>query len=72
MHLLLKVSESAAEGRDLEGGCQIPPLKAYMDDTKVLTSDVGEARKMLGRLDELIFLEQDAVQAKEILEPVPR
>jgi hypothetical protein len=54
MQLILKASENAAEGPDLGGGCRMPPLKAFLDDTTVLSPNEGQARLMLKRLDELM------------------
>src|SRR3984885_12399458 len=54
MQVILKAAESFAKGTKLDEGYHLPPLKAFMDDTTILTTDEGQARKMLDRLDDLI------------------
>ena len=54
MQVILKAAESFAKGPKLDEGYHFPPLKAFMDDTTILTTDEGQARKMLDRLDDLI------------------
>ncbi|GFO06764.1 reverse transcriptase [Plakobranchus ocellatus] len=56
--MALEVILKAAEGRtghaNLGGGCSMPPLKAFMDDTTVICSKEDETRRMLKRLDVLV------------------
>ena len=51
MQLLLKVTENSAEIVELGGGLQIPPVKAFMDDTTILSSKESTTRKMLSLMD---------------------
>lgn len=54
MQVILKAAESATKGPDLGEGCYMPSLKAFMDDTTILTSEESHARGTLARLDDLI------------------
>ena len=54
MQVLLKATESKAPPADLGGGCFMPPLKAFMDDTTVVASKESDTHTVLKRLDELI------------------
>ena len=54
MEVLLKASARNASPADLGGGHVTPPLKAFMDDTTVLSTDEEETRKVLARLDEAV------------------
>ena len=54
MEVILKAAEGSASPADLGGGCQMPPLKAFMDDTTILCSKEEETRLMLKRLDDLM------------------
>jgi hypothetical protein len=54
MEIILKAAEGFARGPMIDTGCYLQPLKAFMDDTTILTNDEGQARRMLDRLDELI------------------
>ena len=49
-----KAAEASAGMADLGGGCHMPPLKAFMDDTTILCTNEEETRRMLQRLDQLI------------------
>ena len=54
MEVILKAAEGSAEPANLGGGCFMPPLKAFMDDTTVICSNEAETRQMLERLDGLM------------------
>lgn len=54
MQVILKAAEGEARGPAVDGECYMPPLKAFMDDTTILGSNESQARKILGRLEELI------------------
>src|SRR3984885_7501185 len=54
MQVILKAAEKFAKGPKLGEEYHLPPLKAFMDDTTILTTDEDQARKMLDRLDDLI------------------
>ena len=54
MQLLLKATECKADMVELGGGCQMPPVKAFMDDTTILSSKESSTRKLLSLMDELI------------------
>ena len=54
MEVILKAAASNTSPTNLGDGLQIPPLKAFMDDTTILSSSKAETCKMLDRLDELI------------------
>ena len=54
MQVILKASEQYASGPQLGDGIGMAPLKAFMDDTTVLTSSAEEAEEMLSRLQELV------------------
>ena len=62
MQVILKASEKESEGAHLGDGVLMAPLKAFMDDTTILTSSKDEADRMLLRLIQL--------QAKEIQKPL--
>ena len=54
MQMLLKATESKAIPAELGGGCQMPPLKAFMDDTTILSSNEEETHRVLHHLDGLM------------------
>ena len=54
MEVILRAAMSTARQTDLGDGYKIPPLKAFMDDTTVLSSKESETRHVLERLDEII------------------
>ncbi|GFO37033.1 reverse transcriptase [Plakobranchus ocellatus] len=53
MEVILK-AEGNAGPANLGGGCSMPPLKAFMDDTTIICSKEDETRGMLTRLDDLM------------------
>ncbi|GFO24652.1 reverse transcriptase [Plakobranchus ocellatus] len=53
MEVILKAAEASAGPANLGGGCSMPSLKAFMDDT-VICSKEDETRRMLTRLDDLM------------------
>ena len=55
MQLLLKATENNADIAELDGGCQLPPVKPFMDDTTILTSKESTTRKKLSLVDEQIM-----------------
>ncbi|GFN85575.1 reverse transcriptase [Plakobranchus ocellatus] len=54
MEVILKAAESSAGPANLGGGCSMPSLKAFMDDTTNIYSKEDETRRMLTRLDVLM------------------
>ena len=54
MEVLLKAAMSGAGSVDLGNGYQMPPLKAFMDDTTVLSTKEDETRQILKKLDILV------------------
>ncbi|GFN98048.1 reverse transcriptase [Plakobranchus ocellatus] len=50
MEVILKAAEGSAGPASLGGGCSMPPLKAFMDDTTIICSKEDETRRMLTRL----------------------
>ncbi|GFO07106.1 reverse transcriptase [Plakobranchus ocellatus] len=54
MEVILKAAEGSADPANLGGGCSMPPLKAFMDDTNIIYSKEDETRRMLTRLDVLM------------------
>ncbi|GFN84981.1 reverse transcriptase [Plakobranchus ocellatus] len=54
MEVILKAAEGSAGPANLGGGCSMPPLKAFMDDTTVICSKEDETRRMLTGLDDLM------------------
>ncbi|KAK3769751.1 hypothetical protein RRG08_046858 [Elysia crispata] len=54
MEVILKAAKDSAGPANLGGGCYMPPLKAFMDDTTIICSKEDETRRMLERLDVLI------------------
>ncbi|KAK3735730.1 hypothetical protein RRG08_024526 [Elysia crispata] len=54
MEVIFKAAEDNAGPANLGGGCYLPPLKAFMDDTTIICSNVVETRRMLERLDVLM------------------
>ncbi|GFO22350.1 reverse transcriptase [Plakobranchus ocellatus] len=64
MEVILKAAEGSAGPANLGGGCSMPPLKAFMDDTTIICSKEDETRRMLTRLDDL--MSYNGVQAKEV------
>ena len=54
MEVILKAAEDSADPANLGGGCYMPPLKAFMDDTTIICAKEDEARRMLERLDVLM------------------
>ena len=53
MEVILRAASSET-GRDNRPSCQPPPLKAFMDDTTVLSSNEEDTREILERLDEVV------------------
>ena len=51
MQLLLKATENNAEIVELGGGFQMPPVKAFMDDTTIHSSKESTTRKILSLMD---------------------
>ncbi|KAK3720950.1 hypothetical protein RRG08_047516 [Elysia crispata] len=54
MEVILKAAEDSAGPANLGGGCYMPPLKAFMDDTTIICSKEDETRRMLEHLDVLM------------------
>ncbi|GFO40547.1 reverse transcriptase [Plakobranchus ocellatus] len=54
MEVILKAAEGSAGPANLDGGCSMPPMKAFMDDTTVTCSKKDETRQMLKRFDVLM------------------
>src|SRR5215470_9102771 len=54
MQVLLKSSEAETDPVDLGQGVHMPPLKAFMDDTTVITNSRDKEQTVLHRLDYLI------------------
>ena len=51
MEVILKAASSDSENRP---SCQPPPLKAFMDDTTVISNNEKDTREILERLDEVV------------------
>lgn len=54
MQVLLKAAEAETELVDLGQSVRMPPLKAFMDDTTVITNSRGNAQAVLNRLDTIM------------------
>ncbi|GFN83892.1 reverse transcriptase [Plakobranchus ocellatus] len=54
VEVILKAAEGSAGPANLSGGCSMPPLKAFMDDTTIICSKEDDTRRMLARLDDLM------------------
>ncbi|GFN79314.1 reverse transcriptase [Plakobranchus ocellatus] len=54
IEVILKAAEGSAGPANLGGGCSMPPLKAFMDDTTIICSKEDETRWMLTRIDDLM------------------
>ncbi|GFN80555.1 reverse transcriptase [Plakobranchus ocellatus] len=54
MEVILRAVEGGESSADLGGGCYMPSLKAFMDDTTILCSKENETHRMLVRLDALM------------------
>ncbi|GFO17613.1 reverse transcriptase [Plakobranchus ocellatus] len=54
MEVILKAAEGSAGPANLGGGCSMPPLKAFIDDTTGICSKEDETRRMLTCLDVLM------------------
>ena len=54
MGVILEAAEGSAGPANLVGGCYMPPLKAFMDDTTVICLNEDETRRMSECLDSLI------------------
>ena len=54
MQLLLKVIESKSDFVELGRGCQMPPVKVFMDDTTILSKE-STTRKLISFMDELMI-----------------
>ncbi|GFO35897.1 reverse transcriptase [Plakobranchus ocellatus] len=53
--VILKAAEGSAGPANLGGGCSMPLLKAFMDDTTIICSKEDETMRMLTRLDVLML-----------------
>ena len=51
MQLLLKATENTADIVEIGGGFQMPPVKAFIDDTTILSSKESTTRKTLNLMD---------------------
>ncbi|GFR79179.1 reverse transcriptase [Elysia marginata] len=52
MEVILKATEGGNAGpANLEGGCSMPPVKAFMDDTTIICSKEDKTRQMLASVD---------------------
>ncbi|GFN89040.1 reverse transcriptase [Plakobranchus ocellatus] len=47
MEVILRAAERSASPADHGGGCYMPPLKAFMDDTMILCLRENKIRRML-------------------------
>ena len=54
MEVILKAATAKTKKTDLGDGHMMPPLKAFMDDTTVISSNEDETRHVLKRLDEVV------------------
>ena len=54
MEVILKAAADSADPANLGGGCYMPPLKIFMDDTTKICSNEDETRRMLEHLDVLM------------------
>ncbi|GFO47349.1 reverse transcriptase [Plakobranchus ocellatus] len=54
MGVILRAAEESANPPDLDCGCYMPPLKAFVDDTTILCSKENKTLRMLLRLDALM------------------
>jgi hypothetical protein len=54
MQIILNAAENADDGLDLRVGCSMPPMKAFMYNTTVLTSDVEAVWTMMACLDKMV------------------
>ena len=55
MQLLLKATESKSNFVELGKGCQMPLVKAFMDDTTILSPKESTTRKLISFMDELMI-----------------
>ena len=55
MQLLLKATEIKSNFLELGKGCQMPPVKAFMDDTTILSSKESTTRKLISFMEELMI-----------------
>ena len=55
MQVLLKATEATAAPVKLGKGSIMPPLKAFMDDTTVMSNNASSMKEILARLDQLIM-----------------
>ena len=55
MQLLLKATENNADIAEFSGGFQMPPVKAFMDDTTILSSKESTTRKILTLMDKQVI-----------------
>ena len=55
MQPLLQATESKSNFVELGRGCQMPPVKAFMDDTTILSSKESITRKLIRFMDELMI-----------------
>ena len=55
IQLLLKATESKSNFLELDRGCQMPPVKAFMDDTTILSSKESTTWKLICFMDELMI-----------------
>lgn len=55
MQLLLKATKSKADIVELGGGYQMPLVKAFMDNTTILSSKESTTHKLLSLMDDLMI-----------------
>ena len=55
MQQLLKATESKSNFVELGRGCQMPPVKAFKDDTTILSSKESTTQKLISFMDELMI-----------------
>ena len=54
MEVILKAAMTNTQPASLGSDCHIPPLKAFMDDTTIVSTKESETRRLLERLDNLV------------------
>ena len=55
MQLLLQATENNTNIVELSGGFQMPPVKAFMDDTTILSSKESTTHRILSLMDKQII-----------------
>ena len=54
MEVILKAAMKDLDAQESSSSCQMPPLRAFMDDTTIVSKEEGKTTKIMRKLDHLV------------------